>query len=116
MVFTFHHWNANAWADLTIALKSSGFRLVNTYVLFSENPISIHIQYLNAIKHDSILVLARDGQFIARTWPALQQIDTQDSETFCRQCASSLGWLLESNYPPNEIRKTWKQLIQGRNP
>lgn len=116
MVFTFHHWDANAWADLTIALKSAGFRLVNTYVLFSENPISIHIQYLNAIKHDSILVLARDGQFIARTWPALQQIDTQDSETFCRQCASSLGWLLESNYPPNEIRKTWKQLIQGRNP
>jgi adenine-specific DNA methylase len=116
MVFTFHHWDANAWADLTIALKSASFRLVNTYVLFSENPISIHIQYLNAIKHDSILVLARDGQFIARTWPALQQIDTQDSETFCRQCASSLGWLLESNYSPNEIRKTWKQLIQGRNP
>lgn len=116
MVFTFHHWDANAWADLTIALKSAGFRLVNTYVLFSENPISIHIQYLNAIKHDSILVLARDGQYVARTWPALEQIDTRDSETFCRQCASALGGFLESNYPPDEIRKTWKQLIQGRNP
>jgi len=114
MVFTFHHWDANAWADLTIALKSASFRLVNTYVLFSENPISIHIQNLNAIKHDSILVLARNGQK-TRTWPALEQIETRDSETFCRQCASALGWLLESDTPPDEIRKIWKQLIQGRN-
>jgi hypothetical protein len=85
-------------------------------VLFSENPISIHIQNLNAIKHDSILVLARDGQFVARTWPALERINTRDSETFCRQCAFALGWLLQSDYQPDEIRKTWKQLIQGRNP
>ncbi len=116
MVFTFHHWDPNAWADLTIALKSAAFRLVNTYVLFSENPISIHIQNLNAITHDSILVLTRDGKNIARTCPALEQIDTRDSETFCRQCASALGWLLESDYSSDKIRKTWKQLIQGRNP
>jgi len=116
MIFTFHHWDGNAWAELTIALKSAGFRLVNAYVLFSENPISIHIQNLNAIKHDSILVLARDGQFVARTWPALERIDTRDSEAFCRQCAFALGWLLQSDYQPDEIRKTWKQLIQGRNP
>lgn len=116
MIFTFHHWDGNAWAELTVALKSAGFRLVNTYVLFSENPISIHIQNLNAIKHDSILVLARDGQFVARTWPALERIDTRDSETFCRQCAFALGWLLQSDYQPDEVRKTWKHLIQGRNP
>ena len=116
MVFTYHHWDPNAWADLTIALQTANFRLVNTYVLFSENPISIHIQNLNAIKHDSILVLACNGKVAGHTWTAMEQIDTGDSETFCRQCAASLGWLLESNNSPEQIRKIWKQLIQGRNP
>ncbi|MDI6768836.1 MAG: DNA methyltransferase [Anaerolineales bacterium] len=115
MVFTFHHWDPNAWADLTIALKTADFRLVNTYVLFSENPISIHIQNLNAIKHDSILVLTRDEKNAGRAWTEFERIDTSDSETFCRQCAMSLGWLLESNHQPEQIRKIWKHLIQGRN-
>jgi putative DNA methylase len=116
MVFTYHHWDPNAWADLTIALKTADVRLLNTYVLFSENPISIHIQNLNAIKHDSILVLTRDGKSAGRTWTALERIDASDSETFCRQCAAVLGWLLESNQSSEQIRKTWKQLIQGRKP
>jgi hypothetical protein len=88
---------------------------MNTYVLFSENPISIHIQNLNAIKHDSILVLTHDREKISRTWAALEKIDISDSETFCRQCAVALGWMLESDNSPEYIRKTWKQLIQGRN-
>jgi len=57
MVFTFHHWDPEAWAELTIALKTAGFYLRNRYVVFSENPISVHINNLNAIKHDTILVL-----------------------------------------------------------
>ena len=44
MVFTFHHWYPNAWAELTIALRSAGFRLMNTYAVFSENPIKELIQ------------------------------------------------------------------------
>jgi adenine-specific DNA methylase len=116
MVFTFHHWDPNAWADLTIALKTSGFQLVNTYVLSSENPISIHIQNLNAIKHDSILVLAHASRNSMHVWAALEKIDISDSEIFCRQCAAALGWLLASNNSPEKIREVWKQLIQGRNP
>ncbi|MEW6586696.1 MAG: DNA methyltransferase, partial [Nitrospirota bacterium] len=115
MVFTFHHWDPNAWADLTVALRSAGFCLVNSYVLFSENPISIHIQNLNAIKHDSILVLTRNRKKSAHTWSALERIDTSDSETFCRQCATTLGWVLESDLSREQIQKTWKRLIQGRN-
>jgi putative DNA methylase len=116
MVFTFHHWDPNAWADLTIALRTSGFQLVNAYVLSSENPISIHIQNLNAIKHDSILVLAQDSRNVTHSWLAFEKIDMSDSETFCRQCAAALGWLLASNHSPEKIREIWKQLIQGRNP
>jgi adenine-specific DNA methylase len=55
LVFTFHHWDPNAWAELTIALKQAGFRLVNVYAVSSEHPISVHINNLNSIKHDAIL-------------------------------------------------------------
>ena len=83
MVFTFHHWDPNAWADLTIALKSAGFYLVNSYVTFSENPISIHIQNLNAIKHDTILVLWKDKiTHASQNWKTVERIETVDRETF----------------------------------
>ena len=114
MVFTFHHWDANAWAELTIALKHSGFKLVNAYVVFSENPISVHIRSLNAVKHDTILVLAIDGDTPNGRWLPLERIDTDDSEVFCRQCGVALGWLLEGAYSPAEIRAAWKELIQKR--
>ncbi len=116
MVFTFHHWDPNAWADLTIALKSAGFYLVNSYVTFSENPISIHIQNLKAIKHDTILVLWKNGSdHEGKIWKPMERIESEDSETFCRQCGAALGWLLESDIPPETIRETWKKLIRGRN-
>lgn len=117
MVFTFHHWDPNAWAELTIALKNAGFRLTNAYVVFSEHPISVHINNLNSIKHDSILVFALDGNGATATAPRppLEAIDTSDSETFCRQCSTTLGWLLESEYSTVEIRTAWAKLIQGKN-
>ena len=115
MVFTFHHWDPNAWAELTIALKSAGFRLMNAYVVFSEHPISVHIRNLNSIKHDSILIFALDGNGPPVQWSSLEAIDIDDSETFCRQCSVTLGWLLESEYSAAEIRTVWKELIQGKN-
>jgi adenine-specific DNA methylase len=114
MVFTFHHWDPSAWAELTIALKSAGFRLMNAYVVYSEHPISVHIRNLNSIKHDSILVFALDGHRSPASWMPLEAIDTDDSETFCRQCSVTLGWLLESEFSPAEIRPIWKGLIQER--
>lgn len=114
MVFTFHHWDPNAWAELTIALKGTGFRLMNAYVVFSEHPISVHINNLNSIKHDSILVFALDGDGPAVPWSQLEVIDTDDSATFCRQCGATLGWLLESEYSAVEIRTIWKELVQGK--
>jgi hypothetical protein len=45
-------------------------------------------------------------------WQPLNRIETTESEMFCRQCGATLGWLLESNQSPVEIRAAWKQLIQ----
>ena len=116
LVFTFHHWDANAWAELTLALKQAGFRVVNVYAVSSEHPISVHINNLNAIKHDAILVLALDRNAPTKQWKPLKTIDTSDSETFCRQCGASLGWMLESDFAPDDIRQTWRSLIQGEKP
>jgi putative DNA methylase len=114
MVFTFHHWDPNAWADLTISLKNASFRLVNAHVVYSENPISIHIQNLNAIKHDTVLVLAPNESSAIRGWKPIECIESSDSETFCRQCGMALGWLLDNDHSPEEIREIWKKLIQGK--
>ena len=111
MVFTFHHWDPNAWAELTIALKTAGFRLTNAYVVFSEHPISVHINNLNSIKHDSVLVFALDGDGPSVRWPPLEVINTEDSATFCRQCGAALGWLLGSEHSNVEIRALWRELV-----
>ncbi len=113
LVFTFHHWDPNAWAELTLALKAADFRLIKSHVVFSENPISIHIHNLNGIKHDSILVLALDGTRDERSWPSVSTIAMNDSEEFCRQCGAALGWLLQADSTPSEIRATWNALMRA---
>ncbi len=115
MVFTFHHWRPDAWAELSIALKRAGFRLTNAYAVYSEHPISVHIRNLNSIKHDSVLVFAA-GDSASAPWPMPAAIETTDSETFCRQCAAALGWALQSDeLSETEIRAAWKRLIRKGN-
>ncbi len=114
MAFTFHHWDPDAWAELTIALRAAGFRLTNCYVVHSEHPISVHIRNLNSIKHDSILVFALGDSGPAAAWEPPERIETKDSETFCRQCGVTLGWLLEGGHTESEIRAAWRGLIQGK--
>jgi hypothetical protein len=114
MALTFHHWEATAWAELTLALKRAGFRLLESYVVFSEHLISVHINNLNAIKHDCILILARDGSQPTPRWSPVDRIDASDSETFRRQCGATLGWLLESEASEDDIRAAWSALIQRK--
>lgn len=112
MVFTFHHWDPIAWAELTIALRSAGFRLVNTHVVFSENPVSVHINNLNAILHDAVLVLAVADHVSIPHWAALPTIETDDSESFCWQCGAVLGCMLEHDFSNEEIRTNWRTLMK----
>ncbi len=114
MAFTFHHWDPDAWAELTISLKEAGFKLIDAFTVYSEHPISVHIRNLNSIKHDNILIFSLNGVNSTDRWTPLDAIDTSDSEKFCRQCASALGWLLDSQLTPSEIKVIWKRLISGR--
>ncbi len=112
LAFTFHHWDPGAWADVTIALKQAGFRLMNAHVVYSEHPISVHIRGLKSIKHDSILVLARNDDLETQRWEPVDAVSADDSETFCRQSSATVGWLLESELTPDEIRAVWKNVIR----
>ena len=112
LAFTFHHWDPGAWADVTIALKRAGFRLMNAHVVYSEHPISVHIRGLKSIKHDSILVLAHNADIETQRLVPVDAISADDSEIFCRQSAAAVGWLLESELTPDEIRAVWKKLIR----
>ena len=114
MVFTFHHWDHNAWADLTIALQDAEFRLMNVYVVFSEHPISVHIRGLKSIRHDCILVLAGNGYALARSWVLPKVAQINESESFCRCCGETLGWLLDSRLPAGDVRDQWKRLLGNR--
>lgn len=112
LVFTFHHWDPNAWAELTIALRQAGFSLLNVYVVISENPISVHINNLNAIRHDAILVLAPRSGTTFRQWELPIEISTANSESFCHSCGKALGNLLNQEASPEDIRSIWGSLVR----
>ena len=97
---------------MTLSLKRAGFVLVNRYVVFSENPVSVHIMGLKSIKHDTVLVLRPNittGEPL--DWPKPSGIDTTDSHTFCRDCGTALGWFLQSDIHEENIRSEWKGLM-----
>lgn len=112
LVFTFHHWNPTAWFALTSALRAASFVLVNRYIVHSENPISVHISNLNALKHDAVLVLAPRGTEGGRGWRLPGQIDMDSSEGFCRDCATALGWMLNEGLEENAIEVLWNELLE----
>lgn len=111
LVFTFHHWRPEAWAELTLSLRRAKFVLVNRFVVFSENPISVHIRQLNALKHDTILVLAPEEAGAFGTWSQPMRIDSRDSYQFCMDCGAAVGWFLASSLTDAEIRSGWRLLL-----
>ncbi len=107
LVFTFHHWNPKAWAALTTGLQQAGFRLLNYAVIHAESPISVHISNMNALTHDAILVLAPQGTGHEPVWSPPAQIDTSSSARFCADCAVRMGWLLNQELSPLQMREAW---------
>lgn len=113
LAFTFHHWNPKGWAALTIALKHAGFKLVNRYVVYSENPISVHITNMNALVHDTILVLAPvETNVETLAWKRPLTFNLADSEQFCHDCGTMLGYLLDQNLPDADILPQWQAIME----
>ncbi len=114
LIFTFHHWNPEAWAELTYSLKYGGFVLVNYYVVHSENPMSVHIHNLKSLQHDAILILKPDKTMQSGPkWTQPHEIRTDSSRAFCADCAAALGWFLSADVRSDVVIDEWKQLLEG---
>ena len=112
LIFTFHHWNPKGWAALTLALKRSDFVLLNRYVVHAENPVSVHIANLKALTHDAVLVLAPIETGQRQVWQLPQAVEKTDSLRFSTDCATVLGWLLNSDLPDDAIEPLWRKLLE----
>ncbi|MEN6623655.1 MAG: hypothetical protein ABFD50_19175 [Smithella sp.] len=115
LIFTYHHWRTSAWSQLAIALASAQFKLMNSYVVHSENPVSVHVRSLRALKHDAILVLKPCDLDDRKQWKKPERLQTDDSEAFCRGCAQFLGWILEQDFNQDEIHNLWKDFMGATN-
>ena len=113
LIFTYHHWNSSAWAQLTIALQQANFILINAFVVHSENPISVHIMNLRALTHDTILVLKPRGSGEHVRWHKPKAITSFDSYSFCKACSQMMGWVLQNGLSQQEIRRAWSVFLKG---
>jgi putative DNA methylase len=111
LVFSFHHWNPDGWAALTLALKRADFVLLNRFVVHSENPTSVHINNLRALTDDAIMVFASQGPRKSNQWNRPARIDVNSSSQFCFDCATLLGWILEAKLPETDIIQLWEDSI-----
>ncbi|WP_420627537.1 DNA methyltransferase [Candidatus Leptofilum sp.] len=109
-IFTFHHWNPKGWAALTVALRQAGFALVNRYVVHSESPISVHISGMRALLHDAILVFA-PAERVDVVWERPSQINLADSEQFCYDCGTFLGWILQQDVGETAVLPLWQAAL-----
>lgn len=112
LVFTFHHWKPEAWAALTIALRRARFRLLQFYVIHSENPSSVHIVGQRALVHDAVLFMAPEEAGPFPDWELPERVDTTESEPFISLCAQSLGAMLAAEGPEASIWAQWRRLIR----
>jgi adenine-specific DNA methylase len=111
LIFTYHHWNPESWAAITLGLKRAGFVLVNRYVVHSENPISVHIAGFRALTDDTILVLAPKEAGVGAEWERPEQVNTAESAAFCHDCGTLLGWLLTAEVAEREVNIIWQEMI-----
>lgn len=114
LVFSFHHWDPAAWSSLAVALKHAGFVLLEAHVVHSESPISVHIANLRALTDDAILILAPATSKNGRVWLAPTQIRMQASADFCHDCATLLGYSLQSDLSVEDIYRMWEQMLKQR--
>lgn len=115
LIFTFHHWNPKGWSALTKSLKRAGFILANRYVVHSENLSSVHIANQNALLHDVILVLAPIESEVVSNWELPYQVNLDDSQSFCQDCGTVMGWMLNQKLPEALIEAKWTGLLSNTN-
>ena len=115
LIFTFHDWDPKGWAALTKTLQRAGFVLVNRYVVHAENLSSVHITNQKSLRHDVILVLAPQESGIHNDWQLPHPVNLEESQAFCHDCGTAIGWFLNEMLPDDKIDKQWVDLLANKN-
>ena len=114
LVFSFHHWDKRAWSSLTKALMHAGFKLDEFHIVHSENPISVHIASMRSLTDDAILFLSTNHDDGLDRWNRPERIRYTNSAAFCQDCATMLGWMLNSELTNGQIDRIWNENLLAR--
>lgn len=110
LVFTFHHWRAEAWAALSLALRAGGFVPAALYIIHAENEASVHINGQRSLRHDLLLVLKPLDAAAGRRAAARYGGATGDfSRDWVGRCAQALeAFFDEELRDPDAVLEFWK--------
>ena len=62
---------------------------------------------MKSLTHDAILVLAPVDVAVDREWERPSTFNAHESQQFCQDCATMVGWMLERPLTPSEIDTIW---------
>jgi hypothetical protein len=65
---------------------------------------------MKALLHDAILVFAPAEQ-VNKVWQRPSQINLTDSEQFCYDCGTLLGWVLQQRMPETAVLPLWQEAL-----
>jgi hypothetical protein len=67
---------------------------------------------MKALLHDAILVFA-PAESVAVAWKRPSQINQSDSEQFCYDCGTMLGWMLQEDVEETAVLDLWQEALAG---
>ncbi|MCP4420593.1 MAG: hypothetical protein GY805_28640, partial [Chloroflexi bacterium] len=61
--------------------------------------------------HDVIFFFFSEETAVKPNWALPDKIELEESQQFCQDCATLLGWMLAQKLPDNLIDQHWLKLI-----
>ncbi|MCA9944147.1 MAG: hypothetical protein KC449_11730, partial [Anaerolineales bacterium] len=65
---------------------------------------------MKALLHDAILVFAPAEQ-VDKVWQRPSHINQSDSEQFCYDCGTFLGWILQAGVAETAVLPLWQEAL-----
>jgi adenine-specific DNA methylase len=86
LVFTFHHRKTDAWAALLQSILDSGYQVRTVYPVRSEMRASTHLQGVESIKYDLVVVCRKRGEIGQdQSWTLIRGIVRDSTRRLIRE-------------------------------